>query len=150
MKFYYSFIISLFLVSSFSSSQANPNSDPISQAMKTMDKFIEAFNARDVQSWSESLNYPHVRFASGGVKVWKDPETFIAETDLTPLINSGWDHSHWISRDVVLSSPSKVHISTNFQRFDKQNRPISTYQSLYIVTLVDGHWGIQARSSLAP
>ena len=25
-----------------------------------------------------------------------------------------------------------------------------TDQSLYIVTLVDGHWGTQARSSLAP
>jgi len=150
MKIYSPFMLFLFLASTFFSTSANSNSDPIAQAMKTMDRFINAFNARDIQSWSESLNYPHVRFASGHVKVWKDSQTFVAESDLTPLIASGWDHSHWLSRDVILSSPNKVHISTTFQRFNKENQPISIYQSLYIVTRVDGHWGIQARSSLAP
>ncbi len=150
MNFYSSFLLSVTLACTTLSTSANSQTDSIPHAMRAMDEFIEAFNARDIQSWSESLNYPHVRFASGGVKVWHDQKTFIAESNLTPLIRSGWDHSHWLSRDVVLSSPDKVHISTTFQRFDKENQPISTYQSLYIVTLVEGHWGIQARSSLAP
>jgi hypothetical protein len=127
-----------------------PEKDPVHGAMKAMDKFMSAFNARNIKEWSESLNYPHVRFASGQVRVWENTEAFISESDLSPLIESGWHHSRWISRDVVLSSPSKVHIATRFRRFNSDNEPISTYQSLYIVTLVDGHWGIQARSSLAP
>jgi len=49
-----------------------------------------------------------------------------------------------------MASPNKVHIATVFQRLNDQNEPIARYQSLYLVTLVDGHWGTQARSSLAP
>ena len=49
-----------------------------------------------------------------------------------------------------MASPRKVHIETVFQRFNSDNEPIGTFQSLYIVTYVDGHWGTQARSSLAP
>ena len=66
------------------------------------------------------------------------------------LARIGWDHSHWLSREVTMASPEKVHISTVFQRFNDRNEPIAMYQSLYLVTLVDGHWGTQARSSLAP
>jgi len=47
-------------------------------------------------------------------------------------------------------SPAKVHIATKFQRFNEKNESIGTYESLYIVTKADGHWGTQARSSLAP
>ena len=42
------------------------------------------------------------------------------------------------------------NIDTVFQRFNSDNQPIGRYQSLYIVTNVNGHWGVQARSSLAP
>jgi hypothetical protein len=51
---------------------------------------------------------------------------------------------------VVLESKNKVHVSTVFQRYDKNNNPLKNYQSLYIVTNDNGHWGVQARSSLAP
>ena len=66
------------------------------------------------------------------------------------LPRTGWDHSSWVSRDVSLVSSGKVHFNTVFQRFNGENKVIGTYESLYIVTLVDGHWGTQARSSLAP
>jgi hypothetical protein len=35
-------------------------------------------------------------------------------------------------------------------RFSTDNEIIGTYESLYIITEVAGHWGTQARSSLAP
>ena len=120
------------------------------EALNVMDQFLEAFNDRDIGAWSKTLNYPHVRFASGQVKVWKNRQAFVSEANLQPLIDSGWDHSRWLSREVVLSSQQKVHISTSFERYDRNNRAISNYDSLYIVTKKDDQWGIQARSSLAP
>ena len=120
------------------------------EAMNVMDQFLEAFNDRDIEAWSKTLNYPHVRFASGQVKVWENRQAFISETNLQPLIKSGWNHSRWLRREVVLSSPVKVHISTSFERYDKDNQAISAYESLYIITRKDNQWGIQARSSLAP
>ena len=122
----------------------------VAGAMGAMDAFMLGFNARDPEAWAASLNYPHVRFASGSVTVWDSAEEFAQTLAFETLPRSGWDHSHWLTRDVVLVSSEKVHIATVFQRFNSDNEVLFTYESLYIVTKVDGHWGTQARSSLAP
>lgn len=143
--------ITLLLWSGTSSAQTQPeNEEAVAGAMAALDEFMITFNARDSQLWARSLNYPHVRFASGTVTVWESAEKFAQTDSFNRLAAIGWDHSHWLSRNVVLVSPAKVHIATKFQRFNEKNESIGTYESLYIVTKVDGHWGTQARSSLAP
>ena len=118
--------------------------------MSALDEFMVAFNSRDMSAWAKTLNYPHVRFASCTVTVWQSAEEFQRRATFERLPRTGWDHSSWVSRDVSLVSSGKVHFNTVFQRFNGENKVIGTYESLYIVTLVDGHWGTQARSSLAP
>ena len=122
----------------------------VEQAMQVLDSFMYSFNARDMEGWSDTLNYPHVRLAGGNVSVWETKEDYSAMQVFDRLEETGWDHSAWVSREVVLVSENKVHISTVFQRFDKENKQMKKYQSLYIVTNNEGHWGVQARSSLAP
>ncbi len=126
------------------------NAQAIASAMSALDEFMVAFNSRNMKAWAATLNYPHVRFASGTVTVWPSAEEFERGRTFERLPRTGWDHSSWAQRDVSLVSSGKVHINTVFQRFNDKNEPIGTYESLYIVTLVDGHWGTQARSSLAP
>ena len=133
---------------SWSAEKDQPES--VDQAMQVLDLFMLKFNSRDMEDWSETLNYPHVRLAGGGVKVWANKKEFSSVDIFDPLIATGWHHSSWVSRKVVLESENKVHISTVFQRYDKNNNPLKRYQSLYIVTNDNGHWGVQARSSLAP
>ena len=143
--------IALLLWSGTSSAQTQPeNEEAVAGAMAALDEFMITFNARNSQLWARSLNYPHVRFASGTVTVWESAEKFAQTDSFNRLAAIGWDHSHWLSRNVVLVSPAKVHIATKFQRFNEKNESIGTYESLYIVTKVDGRWGTQARSSLAP
>lgn len=36
------------------------------------------------------------------------------------------------------------------QQNAENQEPLVTFESLYIVTLQNGHWGVKARSSLAP
>ncbi|MDG1207489.1 MAG: hypothetical protein P8N51_19125 [Pseudomonadales bacterium] len=122
----------------------------VASAMVALDEFMLHFNAKKPTAWAATLNYPHVRFASGGVTVYENQTIFSDTKAFEQLAKIGWDHSHWLERNVTLASKNKVHISTVFQRFNSRNQPIGTYQSLYIVTNVDGHWGTQARSSLAP
>jgi Fe-S cluster biosynthesis and repair protein YggX len=122
----------------------------IENAMRVLDSFMAHFNARDMEQWSETLNYPHVRFAGSEVTVWDTKEEYSSVDIFDRLTSTGWHHSAWLSRKVILVSEDKVHISTVFQRYDKSNNPLKQYQSLYIVTNKDGHWGVQARSSLAP
>ena len=130
---------------------SDENTDAIAGAMAALDEFMSTFNSRDPVAWAASLNYPHVRFASGTVTVWETAEEFARGESFERLAAIGWDHSHWLSREVVLVSAGKVHVNTVFQRFNANNEPIGTYESLYIVTKDgNGHWGTQARSSLAP
>jgi Fe-S cluster biosynthesis and repair protein YggX len=122
----------------------------IDKAMEVLDDFMETFNARDMESWSATLNYPHVRFSGGEVTVWDTKEDYAAVDIFKRLEATGWHHSAWLSRDMILISENKLHISTIFQRYDTNNQPTKKYQSLYIVTKENGHWGVKARSSLAP
>ena len=148
-KFFFCFT---FLSISFASvaQYSEETEEAIAGAMGALDEFMFAFNARDPQAWAASLNFPHVRFASGTVTVWESAEEFADTRAFERLPATGWDHSHWLTREISLASPNKVHINTVFQRFNSDNEIIGTYQSLYIVTKVEGHWGTQSRSSLAP
>ena len=126
------------------------NEIAIQESMKVLDSFMSTFNSRDMKTWSKTLNYPHVRLAGGKVTVWSTQEEYAAEDIFERLASTGWNYSAWLSREVILVSEDKVHISTVFQRYDKDHNPMKKYQSLYIVTKQNGGWGVQARSSLAP
>jgi hypothetical protein len=148
-------LLTVFLFTANDQIRADTQYDPevtasVSSAMGALDEFMLHFNAKDPKAWAATLNYPHVRFASGGVTVWQDQSEFSDTEAFEQLAKTGWDHSHWLEKKVTLASKDKVHISTVFQRFNRDNQPIGTYQSLYIVTKVNGNWGTQARSSLAP
>ena len=121
------------------------------EAMAALDAFMTAFNARDAEAWAETLHYPHVRVAGGDVRVWETADEYAAYMDFDRFIQqTGWDHSEWGERVVVQSGKGKVHIAVQFSRYDKDGNKIATYDSLYVVTERDGHWGTQARSSFAP
>ena len=119
-------------------------------AMRVLDAFMSAFNAREVDAFEATLNFPHYRIAGGQVssieKAGTRPDMFKRFISATP----GWDHSAWARRNVVHSGPSKVHIDTRFIRYRADGSILSEFDSLYIVTLQDGEWGNKARSSFAP
>ncbi len=120
-------------------------------AMASLDEFMEAFNDRDMTVWAATLHYPHVRFASGEVRIWPDAESFASESPFEALAATGWDRSRWASREVRLVDADKAHIETVFERLDADGAVVWTFPSLYIVTRDEhGNWGVQARSSLAP
>jgi hypothetical protein len=120
------------------------------QARKAMDQFMASFNARDPQAWAATLNYPHVRFASNEVRVYNNAEDFARENADYAKRLAPWDHSRWDSMQVIQSGSDKVHFAVVFVRFDAAGKEIGRFPSLYVVTLKNGHWGVQARSSFAP
>ena len=116
-------------------------------ALQVLNDFLTALNARDDQDLFDTLNYPHVRIASERVAIWSTREE--AEScymqAAADRIDSAWRRSEWDYRDVIQSSDDKVHLSVQFTRYDQENKPIASYRSLYIVTRVRGHWGIENR-----
>lgn len=120
----------------------------IAAAQAVLDAFMAAWNARDSAALDATFNYPSVRFASNTVTVLQ-PGWLTADRFATGAL-AEWDHSEWARRDVIHAGPDKVHINTRFNRYRKDGSLISGFDSIYIVTKVDGHWGIQGRSSFAP
>ena len=129
-------------------SQSSPRE---AKALEVTDAFIATFNAHDLRAHFETLNFPHIRIANGTVHVWNTPEHLKEyESHWTGRIEPDWSYSAWNSREVIHSSDDKVHLAVQFTRYDKSGSTITTYGALYIITCINGHWGIQARSSFAP
>lgn len=117
-------------------------------AFEVTDRFIETFNARDMEGWEATYHFPHVRIASGDVNVL--PEAGLRSDTFDRLMATGWDHSAWLAREVVQCGPDKAHLATVFARYRADGSELSRFDSLYIVELKNGRWGITGRSSFAP
>jgi hypothetical protein len=124
------------------------NAASVAAAMKCLDDFMTAFNARDIEAWQKTFNFPSVRLASNTLTIiekdYHRPEMFgrgaLAE----------WDHSAWARREVIHAGDDKVHIDTRFVRYRADGSELGAFDSIYVVTREDGHWGVKARSSFAP
>ena len=121
-------------------------------AIKVTDDWLLAFNAQDAVAWASVLNYPHVRFSNGSVLSWRSEADYaeMATKRFPVLVRNGWNHSVWLSREVTLYSRDKLHVSAEFQRFRADGESLGVYQALYIVTNINGHWGVQGVSTLSP
>jgi hypothetical protein len=125
------------------------HADSVRAAMGCLDDFMAAFNARDLVAWEKTFNFPSVRLASNQLVIidkpgWHPPDTF------TRGALKEWHHSAWERREVVHAGPDKVHFDTRFTRYRADDSIIGHFDSIYIVTCENGHWGVKARSSFAP
>jgi len=123
--------------------------DAIAAATKCLDDFMAAFNARDLQAWEATFNFPSVRLASNALVIidkpgWHPPDTFSRGA------LKDWHHSAWERRAVIHAGPDKVHFDTRFVRRRADGSVIGHFDSIYVVTCENGHWGVKARSSFAP
>lgn len=120
----------------------------IDAALKCLDDFLVAMNAGDTEAFDDCFNFPSVRLASnrlvmferGRDKPWATKSGMFAE----------WARSAWEKRDIIHASHDKVHINTRFVRYRGDGSVLGAFDSIYIVTRQDGHWGIKIRSSFAP
>jgi hypothetical protein len=119
-------------------------------ALEAVDAYMRAFNARDVAGTDAALHFPHVRFASGKVRVLEAAGSMPADFFDRFSQEQGWACSRWDYRRAVQSGSDKVHFAVQFTRYRFDGSVIGRYPSLWIVTQRNGRWGIEARSSFAP
>ena len=120
----------------------------IAAAMRCLDDFMAAFNARDLEAFEATFNFPSVRLASNTLALIE--RGYHQPTMFRTGALAEWDHSAWERREVIHSGPDKVHFDTRFTRYRADGSVIGGFDSIYVVTREDGHWGIKARSSYAP
>lgn len=125
----------------------------VAGAMAITDAFLSTFNAMDAAGHAATLAYPHVRLASGTVRIWQDEaEATAAMATNMPMLRerAGWHHSEWDHRDVIHATDAKVHLDVQFTRYRADGSIIGVYPAIYVVVSDSDGWRIQARSSFAP
>jgi hypothetical protein len=122
----------------------------IAAARAAMDGFMAALNAEDQQAIRERwFHFPHVRFHSGKVTVFATPADYQSLVINRTGQAAEWARSAWDYVEVVDAGPGKVHFRVQFSRYRRDGSLIGSYRSFYIVTLQEGRWAIQGRSSWA-
>lgn len=121
--------------------------------MRVTDAFLRSFNAGDAVGHARTLAYPHVRLASGTVRIWQNLEEAVPAMQAAIAAlreRAGWDHSVWDHRRVIHVGPGKVHLDVQFTRLRKDGSVIGVYPAVYVIVDQTEGWLIQARSSFAP
>lgn len=114
--------------------------------------FIDAFNTLDSSAMADAFNFPHIRLAGGRFAVFASREDFISRFDANTaaLKAEGWDHTVVEALEIIHETPDKAHLALEYTRRRADGSAYSRFNSLWIATLQDGHWGIQFRSSCMP
>ena len=47
------------------------------QVLAELDTWLSAFNAKDLEAWSKTHNFPHVRIAGGKLTYWHTREDYL-------------------------------------------------------------------------
>ena len=132
---------------------APDDDNAVNGAMAVTDAFLATFNAGDAPGHAATLAYPHVRLASGTVRIWNDIDEAIPamETAMAALHErAGWDHSVWDHRNIIHARAEKVHLDVQFTRYRADGSVIGVYPAVYMVVRSPTGGLIQCRSSFAP
>ncbi len=117
--------------------------------IKAVNTYIEGFNRQDIDLMAEGFNFPHVRLANGRFRTFETAEEFrrLSRGMEEQLASEGWDHTVVDSTEIIHEGDDKVHISMTVSRLNSHGEVYNRFNTLWIATNLDGHWGIQFRSS---
>lgn len=109
-------------------------------------RFFESFNSRDPVRFSAALHYPHVRVSPRQTPVLvPTAAAHAAAMSWQRVIASGWDHTDGHEPQLLHSATDRAHIVGGWTCVDAQGEPVLVNRVVYIVTRVDGGWGMQCR-----
>ena len=118
-------------------------------ALAAVEAFIEAWNEGDIEAVRATLNYPHVSLFPGHVEVRATPEDFESPFERLRELQA-WHRSTLDRADVIWSHDDKVYVDAHWSRYLQDGSHYLSGNIVYIVTKVDGHWGIQFRARREP
>ena len=109
----------------------------------------DGFNKRDKDICTNLLNYPHIRLWKNKFSIFNNKKDFLDGFDKQTenLKKEGWSHTVTLSIKVVQSDTNKVHLLLHQSRRNNKDIEYHNFHTLWIMTKIEGKWGIQFRSS---
>lgn len=114
------------------------------EARKPIDDFFAALNAKDIEGCRKTLHYPHIQIAGNEAIILDEPELF--QINFESLAAEGWTYSTLDSCAMRQNCYEKVHFEIQMSMHQGNSSRYATFQALWIVTRIEGRWGIQCRS----
>ncbi|MYB17872.1 MAG: hypothetical protein F4Y16_02600 [Holophagales bacterium] len=120
-------------------------------AVAAVERYLDAFNARDEVAMTDAMRFPHVRVGRGGVRTWRSAAEYRDGFDFDGFAERlGWEHSEADSMEAIQVGARGVNVAVRITRYGAGGTLIHSFDTIYLVTEKDGHWGIRAGSSIAP
>ena len=114
-------------------------------------EFFRADSAKDAQAWAAVMSYPHVRVSAiAPPAFYETAEEYAARASWAKREATGWVRSVGVEPVRLHPAPGvepvdKVHLAGGWTRYNAQDEPILRNRVTYVLTRLDGSWGIQAR-----
>ena len=111
--------------------------------------FQTTWNAQDIEAVRAALHYPHVSLFPGRAEVRAAPAEF--EPPFGRLRGTqGWRRSTLDRAHAIWSCEDKVWIDAHWSRYGEDGARYLSGNIVYLVTRLDGRWGIQCRARREP
>jgi hypothetical protein len=117
---------------------------PPHDALAVLDQFTAAFNRQDSVGMDAVLHFPHV-FLGDKLQIWQAPGSLSAEF-FPKLVESGWAFTRYTKKELILVTDERVHFLVTYDRCRADGSVLMAQAAVWIVTRINGKWGIQARS----
>ena len=123
--------------------------DPVDEAIDVFTRWGDAFVAGDVDGMIANMHFPHVRLKGSDFQTWQTEDDFRASHDQSQRVlqNEGFSSGGPESIDAIQFGPKKVHVAARISRRDTDGAEYKTFETLWIMTMIDGKWGAQFRST---
>lgn len=136
------FVLAIFVSSATHAAEGDPKMD----ARAALEEFIEQWNTGDNVKVRPTLNYPHMTLFGDRMMVAETAADFT--TDFEGMRKSeGWHRSTLDNLEYGLVSENKVHCVMTYSRWNA-TKAYRTSKVYYVMTKVDGHWGMQFRAPM--
>ena len=119
----------------------------VDAALAVMQAHIDALNARDEAALAQTLHFPHYRLSGAAMKEWPDSGTYFS--DFRARAGGEWARSSFDDIRVLQSADDKVHLDVEVNRYNGDGARITSFRSLWVITLENGRWAAKFRSSFA-
>lgn len=117
----------------------------IKGALNCLDKFAYSFEKEDLIGMDECCHFPHYILSGSQVICWEKPGQLTSDF-FSDLKKQGFSKTVVDYKEVILVSENKIHLKYGYSRMACDGTVMSKHDNVWILTYINGMWGIKVRS----